>query len=123
MTSPTTGPSSSRAGPGTTWSTPAWTNSGSTPCTPRPSTPTGRCMSPRPTLTPRTDFAAALVAGPVLLDGGLATQLEAQGASLSTALWSAQLLVDDPDAVVAAHEAFFAAGAQVATTASYQAPL
>ena len=70
-----------------------------------------------------THFATALAAGPVLLDGGLATQLEAQGANLSTALWSAQLLVDDPDAVVAAHAAFFAAGAQVATTASYQAPL
>jgi homocysteine S-methyltransferase len=68
-------------------------------------------------------FAAALTAGPVLLDGGLATQLEAQGATLSTALWSAQLLVDDPEAIVAAHAAFFAAGAQVATTASYQAPL
>ena len=59
----------------------------------------------------------------MLLDGGLATQLEAQGASLSTALWSAQLLLDDPEAIVAAHLAFFTAGAQVATTASYQAPL
>jgi homocysteine S-methyltransferase len=68
-------------------------------------------------------FVAGLAAGPVLLDGGLATQLEAQGARLSTALWSAQLLVDDPDAILTAHAAFFAAGAQVATTASYQAPL
>ena len=68
-------------------------------------------------------FAAALDAGPVLLDGGLATQLEAQGASLSTALWSAQLLVDDPDAIRVVHAAYFAAGAQVATTASYQAPV
>ena len=68
-------------------------------------------------------FPAALATGPVLLDGGLATQLEAQGANLSTALWSAQLLIDDPGAIVAAHAAFFAAGAQVATTASYQAPL
>jgi homocysteine S-methyltransferase len=68
-------------------------------------------------------FATAVATGPVLLDGGLATQLEAQGADLSTELWSAQLLVDDPDAIVAAHRAFFAAGAQVATTASYQAPL
>jgi homocysteine S-methyltransferase len=32
-----------------------------------------------------------------------------------------RLLRDDPAAVVAAHVAFFAAGAQVATTASYQA--
>jgi homocysteine S-methyltransferase len=70
-----------------------------------------------------SSFAAAVAEGPVLLDGGLATQLEAQGANLATALWSAQLLVDDPDAIVAAHSAFFAAGAQLATTASYQAPL
>jgi homocysteine S-methyltransferase len=60
---------------------------------------------------------------PVLLDGGLATQLEALGADLRTPLWSAQVLLDDPGTVVAAHEAFFAAGAQVATTASYQAPV
>lgn len=57
----------------------------------------------------------------VLLDGGLATQLEAQGHDLGSALWSARLLAEDPDAVVAAHAAFFAAGAEVATTASYQA--
>ena len=69
-----------------------------------------------------TELTAALAAGPVVLDGGLATQLEAQGADLSTALWSAQLLIDDPAAVVAAHRAFFAAGARIATTASYQAP-
>ncbi len=31
------------------------------------------------------------------------------------------MIADDPDAVVAAHRAYFAAGAQVATTASYQA--
>ncbi len=60
---------------------------------------------------------------PVILDGGLATQLEAQGHDLSSALWSARLITDDPAAVVAAHRAFFAAGAEVATTVSYQAPL
>lgn len=69
-----------------------------------------------------TAFRAALAAGePILLDGGFATQLEAQGADLSDRLWSARLLVDDPDAIVAAHLAFFRAGARVATTASYQA--
>jgi S-methylmethionine-dependent homocysteine/selenocysteine methylase len=36
-------------------------------------------------------------------------------------LWSARLLRDDPAAIVEAHAAFAAAGAQVATTASYQA--
>jgi S-methylmethionine-dependent homocysteine/selenocysteine methylase len=68
-----------------------------------------------------TSFAAALAAGPVVLDGGLASQLEEQGADLSGALWSARVLRDDPAAVLAAHRAFFAAGAEVATTASYQA--
>jgi homocysteine S-methyltransferase len=57
----------------------------------------------------------------VVLDGGLATELEAQGHDLSSALWSARLLADDPDAIRAAHAAFFAAGAEIATTASYQA--
>ena len=38
-----------------------------------------------------------------VLDGGLATQLEASGHDLSDALWSARLLADDPDAIVAAH--------------------
>ena len=56
-----------------------------------------------------------------MLDGGLATQLEAMGHDLSDDLWSARLLQDDPDAIVAAHLAYFDAGAEVATTASYQA--
>jgi homocysteine S-methyltransferase len=68
-------------------------------------------------------LARALQLGPVVLDGGLATQLEAQGHDLGTELWSARLLHDDPDAIIRAHLAFFAAGAQVATTASYQASL
>ena len=58
---------------------------------------------------------------PIVLDGGLATQLEAQGADLSDALWSARLLLEDPEEIVRAHLAFFRAGAQVAITASYQA--
>jgi S-methylmethionine-dependent homocysteine/selenocysteine methylase len=63
----------------------------------------------------------ALAAGPVVLDGGLSTELEARGHDVSSALWSARLLRDEPAAIVAAHAAFAAAGAQVATTASYQA--
>lgn len=57
---------------------------------------------------------------PLVLDGGLSNQLAAAGADLSGTLWSARLLLDDPGAVVAAHEAYFLAGADVATTASYQ---
>ena len=68
-------------------------------------------------------FVDALQAGPIVLDGGLATELERQGADLSSALWSARVLVDDPAAILTAHREFFAAGAQVAITASYQASL
>jgi len=57
----------------------------------------------------------------VVLDGGLATQLEARGHDLSDDLWSARLLVDAPEEIVAVHCAFFRAGASIATTASYQA--
>jgi S-methylmethionine-dependent homocysteine/selenocysteine methylase len=66
-------------------------------------------------------LADALATGTVILDGGLSTELEARGHDVSSALWSARLLRDDPGAIVAAHAAFAAAGAQVATTASYQA--
>jgi homocysteine S-methyltransferase len=59
--------------------------------------------------------------GSLLLDGGLATQLEAQGADLSDSLWSARLLVEDPESIAEAHLVYFRAGARVATTASYQA--
>jgi homocysteine S-methyltransferase len=57
----------------------------------------------------------------VVLDGGLSTELERQGHDLSGALWSARLLRESPAAIVSAHRAFFAAGADVATTSSYQA--
>lgn len=57
----------------------------------------------------------------IVLDGGLATELEARGHDLSDALWSARLLRDAPEEIVAAHVAFFEAGADVAITASYQA--
>ncbi len=66
-------------------------------------------------------LAAALAARPITLDGGLSTELARQGHDVSSALWSARLLRDDPAAVTAAHAAFLRAGAQVATTASYQA--
>jgi homocysteine S-methyltransferase len=68
-----------------------------------------------------TTLASALLQQPLLLDGGLATELERQGSDLSGSLWSARLLRDDPDAIVNVHRAFFRAGSDVATSASYQA--
>ncbi len=56
-----------------------------------------------------------------MLDGGLATQLEAAGHDLSGRLWSARLLRDAPEAIEQAHLTYFRAGAEVAITASYQA--
>ena len=58
--------------------------------------------------------------GPVVLDGGLATELEMRGHDLADSLWSARLLRDDPDAIEAVHRTYFEAGADVAITASYQ---
>jgi homocysteine S-methyltransferase len=65
----------------------------------------------------------ALLAGPApaVLDGALATELEAHGHDLSDRLWSARLLADDPGAILAVHRAYRAAGADVLTTAGYQA--
>ncbi|MEV5952207.1 homocysteine S-methyltransferase [Streptomyces sp. NPDC051987] len=68
-----------------------------------------------------TTFRDALAAGPLVLDGGMSNELAAQGHDLGGALWSARLLRDAPDAIAAVHRAYFAAGAQVAITASYQA--
>ncbi|WP_428836064.1 homocysteine S-methyltransferase [Streptomyces albus] len=66
-------------------------------------------------------LAAALGAGPVLLDGGLSNQLEAQGHDLADELWSARLLAEAPGEIERAHAAYLAAGARVLITASYQA--
>ncbi|WP_445519314.1 homocysteine S-methyltransferase [Streptomyces sp. NEAU-174] len=70
---------------------------------------------------PPTSLAAALERGPLVLDGGLSNQLEAQGCDLSDELWSARLLADDPGQLEAAHTAYARAGARVLITGSYQA--
>ncbi|GEB56206.1 homocysteine S-methyltransferase [Streptomyces gardneri] len=72
-------------------------------------------------MKPVRTLAEALRAGPLVLDGGLSNQLEAQGCDLSDALWSARLLADGPEQIEAAHAAYVRAGARVVTTASYQA--
>jgi len=57
----------------------------------------------------------------MILDGGLATQLEAQGCDIGNALWSASLLQSNPGAIVTATKAFLDVGAECVATASYQA--
>ena len=57
----------------------------------------------------------------VVLDGGLATELAARGYDISGALWSARLLRSAPEAIGQLHYDYYAAGARIAITASYQA--
>lgn len=59
--------------------------------------------------------------GFVLLDGGLATALEARGHALDDPLWSARVLLESPDAVRDVHRAYLAAGADCISTVTYQA--
>lgn len=54
-------------------------------------------------------------------DGALATELEARGCNLDDPLWSAKVLLEQPQVIKAVHADYFAAGAKIATTASYQA--
>ncbi len=73
-------------------------------------------------LQPKSKFIQLLERNqPLLLDGGLATQLEAQGCDIGNELWSASVLQTNPEAIVAAHHAYLAAGAECLATASYQA--
>ena len=57
----------------------------------------------------------------IVLDGALATELEARGFSISDALWSAKALFACPDLVREVHLDYLRAGADVVTSASYQA--
>jgi len=57
----------------------------------------------------------------LIIDGALATELERRGADLNDPLWSAKCLLERPDLVSAVHRDYFMAGADLATTATYQA--
>lgn len=55
-----------------------------------------------------------------MLDGGLSNELESQGCDLNHELWTAKLLVSDPEKISNAHLAYLEAGAQCLITSSYQ---
>ena len=61
--------------------------------------------------------------GAAVLDGGLATELEARGLVLDDPLWSARALLDAPEVVAAVHRDYLEAGADVIETATYQATI
>ncbi|MDQ1052738.1 homocysteine S-methyltransferase [Arthrobacter sp. SORGH_AS 212] len=69
-----------------------------------------------PTLSALLDAGESLTS-----DGALATELEVRGCNLDDPLWSAKVLLEQPGLIRDVHRDYFAAGARIATTASYQA--
>lgn len=67
---------------------------------------------------PFLDFQGLLV-----VDGGLATELEWRGYDLRDPLWSARLLLEEPNAIQQVHTDYLWAGADCIIAASYQATL
>jgi len=57
----------------------------------------------------------------LVIDGALATELERRGYNLKDDLWSAKILLEQPEAIKQLHYDYFKAGADCAITASYQA--
>ena len=64
-----------------------------------------------------------LTSRPRVLDGGLSTALVETGVKLDPELWTAGALLDAPDALESVALAFLHAGAELLTTATYQASL
>ncbi len=59
----------------------------------------------------------------VILDGALATELEKYGCNLNDPLWSARVLLENPELIYQVHLDYFRAGADCAITSSYQATM
>jgi len=57
----------------------------------------------------------------MILDGAFATELERRGCDLNDTLWSAKVLMENPQIIGDVHTDYFNAGADCAITASYQA--
>lgn len=55
----------------------------------------------------------------ILLDGGMGQELVKRAAGTPTALWSTQVMLDNPGLVAQVHRDFMAAGATIATTNTY----
>ncbi len=61
--------------------------------------------------------------GFLIVDGGLASELERAGFDLADPLWSAKTLLESPEAIAAVHRSYLEAGADCIISASYQATL
>ena len=58
-----------------------------------------------------------------ILDGGLSNVLESQGCDLNHKLWTANVIKENPEAIVKAHLDYINSGADIITTSSYQASI
>ncbi len=75
-------------------------------------------------LTTMNPIQSILNRYPVLvIDGALATELERRGCDLKDELWSAKILLEQPEKIRQVHYDYFKAGADCAITASYQATI
>lgn len=59
----------------------------------------------------------------LIIDGALATELERRGCDLKDKLWSAKILLEQPEVIKQVHYDYFKSGADCAITASYQATI
>jgi homocysteine S-methyltransferase len=71
-------------------------------------------------MTKQTQESDSILRGIHVLDGGMATELEYLGVKIDGPLWSAHVLEDAPEKVVAVHRAYIEAGATCILTSSYQ---
>src|SRR5262245_60294194 len=75
-----------------------------------------KCLMTNNPIASILDHHSALV-----IDGALATELERRGYDLKDDLWSAKILLEQPEAIQQLHFDYFTAGADCVITASYQA--
>lgn len=59
--------------------------------------------------------------GLLVIDGAMGTELEVRGCQLNDKLWSAKVLIEQPELIYQVHLDYFRVGADFAITASYQA--
>jgi len=71
-------------------------------------------------LRTRVLAASARRAPPLVLDGALGTELERRGVATGLPLWSARALLAAPDAVLAIHRDYVAAGAELLTANTFR---
>ncbi|XP_055309839.1 homocysteine S-methyltransferase-like [Sitodiplosis mosellana] len=69
--------------------------------------------------SPLTDLLA--VNGLLVIDGAMGTELEVRGCNLNDKLWSAKVLLENPELIYQVHLDYFRVGADFVITSSYQA--